>query len=124
MRIFPFFLLIAVFVLASPAHAQDANKGETIFKKCIACHAVGDKARNKTGPQLNGLFGRKAGSVAGYNYSPANISSGVVWDENKFSTYIKNPAAFMPGTKMAFAGLSDEQDIKDLIAYLKQFSQK
>jgi cytochrome c len=120
-KIFSPFFLIAVFALASPAHAQDAAKGEIVFKKCIVCHAVGDNARNKTGPQLNGVFGRKAGSVVGYSYSPANTSSGVVWDENNFSTYIKNPAGFMPGTKMAFAGLSNEQDIKDLIAYLKQF---
>jgi cytochrome c len=113
--------LILISAPASIARAQDAAKGEAVFRKCIVCHAVGENARNKTGPQLNGLFGRKAGGAAGYSYSSANSSSGVVWDESNFSAYIKNPAGFMPGTKMAFAGLADEQEIKDLIAYLKQF---
>lgn len=106
---------------ASVVHAQDAAKGETVFKKCIVCHAVGENARNKQGPKLNGLFGRKSGTIEGYSYSAANSSSGVIWDESNFATYIKNPAGFMPGTKMIFAGLGDEQEIKDLIAYLKQF---
>jgi cytochrome c len=111
-------------LLPGAALAQDVAKGEAVFKKCIVCHAVGDNARNKQGPQLNGLFGRKAGSAPGYSYSTANASSGITWDENNFAVYIKNPASFMPGTKMVFAGLSNEQEIKDLIAYLKQFSQK
>jgi len=107
--------------MTSGISAQDAAKGEIVFKKCIVCHAVGETARNKQGPKLNGLFGRKAGTIEGYSYSTANSSSGVVWDESNFSTYIKNPAGFMPGTKMIFAGLGDEQEIKDLIAYLKKF---
>lgn len=104
-----------------PAAAQDAAKGEGVFKTCIVCHAVGESARNKQGPKLNGLFGRKAGTIENYTYSPANKASGIVWDEQTFTTYIKNPQGTVPGTKMIFAGLSDGQDIKDLIAYLKTF---
>jgi cytochrome c len=73
------------------------------------------------GPELNGLFGRKAGSAPGFNYSEANKGSGITWDEATFREYIKNPKAKIPNTKMVFAGLSDDQDIDDLIAYLKQY---
>jgi cytochrome c len=73
------------------------------------------------GPELNGVIGRKAGSVEGFNYSEANKNSGITWDEASFSEYIKNPRAKVPGTKMIFAGLKDEQRIKDLIAFLKQY---
>ncbi len=118
----PLFLAAAVF-LAAPgaALAQDAAAGEKIFAQCRACHQVGPTAKNAVGPVLNGLFGRKAGTIEGYNYSPANKDSGLVWDEATFADYIKDPRAKIPGTKMIYAGLKDEQRIKDLIAYLKQF---
>lgn len=103
------------------ASAQDAAAGEKVFVVCKACHQVGDNAKNAVGPVLNGLFGRKAGSVDGYSYSPANKNSGITWDETTFSEYIKDPKAKVPGTKMAFAGVKDEQKIKDLTAYLHQF---
>jgi cytochrome c len=110
-----------------PALAADvsAENGEEVFKKCRACHDVGPDARNKNGPMLNGLFGRKAGSVEGFNYSPANKKAGEngwVWTEERMMSYLHNPREVIPGTTMAFAGLSDEQDRKDLIAYLKTFS--
>ncbi|MGF9761554.1 cytochrome c family protein [Microvirga sp. 0TCS3.31] len=101
--------------------AQDVAAGEKVFAQCRACHQVGPSAKNAVGPVLNGLFGRKAGTVEGYNYSPANKNSGITWDEATFSEYIKDPKAKVPGTKMVYAGLKDEQRIKDLIAYLKQF---
>jgi cytochrome c len=101
--------------------AQDAANGEKVFAQCRACHQVGETAKNAVGPVLNGLFGRKAGTVEGYNYSPANKNSGLTWDEATFSDYIKDPRAKVPGTKMVYAGLKEEQRIKDLIAYLKQF---
>jgi cytochrome c len=82
---------------------------------------VGEKARNMVGPVLNGLFGRKAGTIEGYPYSSANKNSGIVWDEAVFREYIKDPKAKIPSTKMVFAGITDDQDIDDLIAYLKQF---
>ncbi|MDE2061942.1 MAG: cytochrome c family protein [Bradyrhizobium sp.] len=103
------------------ARAQDAAAGEKVFLVCRACHQVGDNAKNAVGPVLNGLFGRKAGSVEGYNYSEANKKSGITWTEEEFTKYIQDPKAVVPGTKMAFAGLKDEKKIKDLIAYLHTF---
>jgi cytochrome c len=103
------------------ANAQDAAAGEKVFVVCKACHQVGDNAKNVVGPVLNGLIGRKAGSVDGYSYSAANKNSGITWDEATFSEYIKDPKAKVPGTKMAFAGIKDEQKIKDLIAFLHTF---
>jgi cytochrome c len=116
-------VLAALFIATAfgQANAQDPAAGEKVFLVCKACHQVGDNAKNAVGPVLNGLFGRKAGTVAGYSYSNANKNSGITWDEATFSEYIKDPKAKVPGTKMAFAGLKDEQKIKDLIAYLHTF---
>jgi cytochrome c len=105
--------------------AQDVENGADVFKRCRACHDVGDKAKNKVGPILNGIIGRKAGTIEGFKYSDANLKAGTdgwEWTEEKMMDYLLNPRATMPGNKMAFAGLKDEQDRKDLIAYLKQFS--
>jgi cytochrome c len=101
--------------------AQDVEKGTNSFKKCLPCHSIGPDAKNKIGPELNGLDGRKAGAVPGYNYSDANKNSGIVWDETTFKEYIKDPRAKIPGTKMTFPGIKNEQEINDLWAYLKQF---
>ena len=122
-------ILAAVPVLAAglaafgsgSASAQDAAAGERVFAQCRACHQVGETAKNAVGPVLNGLIGRAAGSVEGYNYSPANKNSGLTWDEATFRDYIKDPKAKVPGTKMIYAGLKDEKRIDDLLAYLKQF---
>jgi cytochrome c len=106
------------------ASAQDAENGAEVFKRCRACHDVGEKAKNKVGPILNGIVGRKAGTIEGYKYSDANLKAGTEgweWTEEKMMEYLLNPRAAMPGNKMAFAGLKDEQDRKDLIAYLKTF---
>ena len=103
-----------------PTQAQDAA-GEKVFAQCRACHQVGETAKNAVGPVLNGLFGRKAGTVEGYAYSPANKNSGLTWDEATFRDYIKDPRAKIPGTKMIYAGVKDEQRVTDLVAYLKQF---
>jgi cytochrome c len=104
-----------------PTQAQDAAAGEKVFAQCRACHQVGETAKNAVGPVLNGLFGRKAGTVEGYAYSPANKNSGLTWDEATFRDYIKDPRAKIPGTKMIYAGVKDEQRVTDLVAYLKQF---
>lgn len=115
------FLIAAI----SPAAAQDAGNGEQVFRKCRACHQVGEGARNMVGPQLNNIIGRPAGAVEGFNYSPANKEAGkggLVWTEEKLFEYLENPRAFMPKTKMAFAGLKDEADRKDVIAFLKKYS--
>lgn len=108
-------------ILSGAARAQDVAAGERSFAKCRSCHQVGENARNLVGPKLNGLFGRQAGSVEGYNYSDANKKSGITWTEESFATYIKDPRAAIPGTKMIFPGIKNEQEIKDLTAYLKQF---
>lgn len=116
--------LVAMILLAgltATAQAQDAAAGEKVFAVCRACHQVGETAKNVVGPKLNGLFGRKSGSVEGYNYSEANKKSGITWDEATFAEYIKDPRAKIPGTKMVYAGLKDEKKVKDLIAFLKQF---
>ena len=101
--------------------AQDVEKGTNSFKKCLPCHSIGPDAKNKIGPELNGLDGRKAGAVPDFNYSDANKNSGIVWDETTFKEYIKDPRAKIPGTKMTFPGIKNEQEINDLWAYLKQF---
>ena len=118
-----FLVLSAALLLGGLGHvqAQEAASGEKVFAQCRACHQVGENAKNAVGPVLNGLFGRHSGSVEGYNYSPANKNSGLTWDEATFRDYIKDPRAKIPGTKMIYAGLKDEQRITDLIAYLKQF---
>lgn len=114
--------LAAFLVLGlSPASAQDAAAGKAVFNICRACHQVGEGAKNGVGPVLNGVIGRAAGTYEGYNYSPANKSSGKTWDEDTFRAYIKDPRAYIPGTKMAYAGLKDEKKIEDLLAYLKSF---
>jgi cytochrome c len=103
------------------AFAQDAAAGEKVFSVCRACHQIGESAKLAIGPILNGVIGRKAGTYPGYSYSEANKNSGLTWDEATFSNYIKNPRAAIPGTKMIFIGVTDEQKIKDLIAFLKQY---
>ena len=117
-------LALAVVVLAAAtgmAKAQDLAAGEQSFRKCLPCHAVGEEARNKIGPVLNGLDNRKSGTVEGYNYSEANKKADITWSEASFKEYIQAPAAKVPGTKMAFAGIKNEKEIADLWAYLKQF---
>lgn len=117
-------LLATVFLavaLTPAAAAGDVKAGERVFLKCRACHQVGENAKNVVGPVLNGLFGRPAGSAPGYSYSKANKESGLVWDEATFREYIADPRARIPGTKMVFAGLKKEQEIDDLVAYLKTF---
>jgi len=120
MRGIIFVALLAV-VATGEARAQDAAAGERVFGVCKMCHQIGEGAKNAVGPVLNGVIGRKAGSVAGYNYSDANKNSGITWDEATFREYIKDPKAKVPGTKMIYAGLKDEQKTNDLVAFLKQF---
>ncbi len=120
--------LAPLLALAPAAMAQDgdAKEGEEIFKgRCRQCHQVGPDAKNGLGPVLNGIIGRKAASIEGFNYSPANKKAGDegwTWTPENFLKYIEDPRATMPGNRMAFAGLKDEQERKDLLAYLKTFS--
>ncbi len=111
----PNFAPVASFAAGDPA------AGEAKFKVCRICHQIGEGARNFVGPELNGVVGRKAGSVPGYNYSDANKNSGLTWDEATFKEYITAPQAKIPGTKMTFPGLPNEADRDNLWAYLSQF---
>jgi cytochrome c len=115
---------LVLMAMTQPALAQaDAENGKEVFKGCRACHQVGAGAKNGVGPTLNGVIGRKAGTIAGFNYSDANKQAGdkgLVWTEEKMLEYLKDPPAFMPGTKMVFAGVKNEADRRDLVAYLKQ----
>jgi cytochrome c len=107
---------------AAAAFAGDPAAGETIFmQKCKVCHQIGEGAKNFVGPELNGLIGRKIGSVPNYNYSDADKNSGITWDEATLKEYLLNPKAKIPGTKMIFAGLPKEDDRDNLVAYLAQF---
>jgi cytochrome c len=115
-------LITAVLAVSTGgALAQDVAAGENSFKKCLPCHAVGADAKNKIGPVLNGLEGRKSGTIEGYTYTEANRNSGIIWDDATFRDYIRDPRAKIPGTKMVFAGIKNDKEVADLWAYLKQF---
>ena len=116
--IFQMALALSLILGAAPAVANDVASGVKVFKRCKACHYA-DKEKNKTGPHLVNVIGRDAGSIEGYKYSKAMATSGLVWDEATLAAYLKAPKKFLKGTKMAFAGLKKDADIKNLIAYLK-----
>ena len=119
-RLTTVFLALAAMAVAvsSSASGADVEHGKKIFRKCKTCHFI-DKEKNKIGPHLVGIFGRKAGSVEGYKYSKAMKAANVVWDEKTIDEYITKPKKFIPGNKMTFVGLRKEEDRADLIAYLK-----
>ncbi|WP_299898768.1 c-type cytochrome [uncultured Ruegeria sp.] len=103
----------------------DAEAGKTVFAKCTGCHQVGEGAENKIGPHLNGVFGRKAAGLDGFNYSKSLVragNSGLEWHADTLSAYIENPRAFASGTRMSFGGLKDPEDRANVIAYLRAFS--
>lgn len=116
------FAVLVLLTSTSVSHADgDAAKGEKIYVKCKTCHDI-DKGVNKVGPSLKGLVGRKAAAVPDFKYSEAMIAKGaegVVWDEATLTAYLPDPKAFVPKTKMVFAGLKKSEDIEDLIAFLK-----
>lgn len=121
MRAIIFGLGLAV-AATGAASAQDAANGEKVFARCKACHVI-DQPQNKVGPHLVGVFGRKAGAVEGYKYSATmteKAGGGLAWDEANLDAYLENPKAVVPKGKMAFAGLKNESDRKDIIAYLKE----
>ena len=115
--------VIGVLSLVSAAHAAgDPSAGQAVFAQCAACHSVGAAAQNGIGPVLNGVVGRTAGTYPGYRYSSAMRKSGLVWDEAVLTQYLRGPDKLVPGTKMAFAGVVDDKDLADVVAYLKQQS--
>jgi cytochrome c len=110
------------FVLSTvSALAQDVTAGETSFRKCAPCHSIGLDAKNKVGPELNWLDGRRAGAVPGFNYSDANKGSWITWNEMIFKQYISDPRAMVPVTKMVFAGNKNAKERDDLWAYVDEF---
>lgn len=117
-------LALAVLLIPAAAQAQDVAAGEKAFAPCRSCHQIGPTAKNAVGPAQNGLIGRKAGTYPGYAYSDANKNSGLTWDEETFRRYIKDPKGVVPGTKMAYPGIKEDQKITDLIAFLKQYDDK
>jgi cytochrome c len=114
-------VVIAFSTTATAALAQDVAAGKTSFNKCMACHSIGEGAKNKVGPELNGLDGRKSGTAPDYSYSDANKNSGITWNEAQFQEYIKDPKAKVPGTKMAFAGIKNDKEVNDLWAFISQY---
>jgi cytochrome c len=113
------FMAATLVALAGSAHAAgDAAKGKTVFQRCAICHRVDKDGGNGLGPNLFGIVGRKAGSVAGFNYSAAMKNSGITWSADKLEAYIEHPAAVVPGNRMAFAGIGDAGQRADVVAYL------
>ncbi len=113
-------MLTMLLAAASQARAEgDAAAGEKVFAKCKACHVI-DKPTNRVGPSLMGVVGRQAGHVDGFKYSDAMKDSGLTWDDATLDQYLADPKGFVPKNKMAFAGLKDEKDRQNVIAYLKQ----
>lgn len=109
----------ALAALPAPYNTGDLLNGQSRFALCRSCHTITEGGPNMTGPNLHGVFGRKAGSLEGYAYSNAVKAAGFTWDAEHLDKWLDNPRTFLPGTKMTFAGLSDPKDRIDLIAYLK-----
>jgi cytochrome c len=99
----------------------DAATGARVFRQCASCHQVGVHAHGGFGPQLNGLFGRRAGSTPDFAYSDAMKASGIVWDERTLSAFLRDPGKLVPGTRMRFWGIGDDNEIVALLAYLRTF---
>ena len=117
------FLSLAINSSSAQEHSllNRLDAGAAVFKKCMACHQVGPDARNGIGPVLNGVVGRPAGQYPEYSYSSANKTSGLVWDEPTLTRYLHAPGDVVPGTKMIFFGLKKDQELADIVAYLKRF---
>lgn len=112
---------MSLFVVLPAQAAGDAVAGKSAFNQCASCHQVGPSARAGFGPQLNGIIGRAAASSKDYKYSSALQNSGIVWTEDKLRAFLKGPTDLVPGTKMRFWGIGDEQKISNLLAYLRTF---
>ena len=120
MKVSRLLLLFPVLLQACSSSDKPAD-GAALFKTCASCHQVGVNARSGFGPQLNGLFGRRAGATPDFAYSPAMRQSGIVWDERTLSAFLQDPEKVVPGTKMRFWGMGDERERKALLDYLRTF---
>jgi len=113
--------LLPLLLLAGCSRNEGPVDGATVFKPCASCHQIGPNARGGFGPQLNGLFGRRAGSTSDFKYSDAMKASGIVWDERTLAAFLRDPDKTVPGTKMRFWGIHDEKEMAALLAYLRTF---
>ena len=118
---FIFIALLFALPVASAAPVGNPKNGALLFQRCASCHAVGPFASGGYGPQLNGIVGRRAASTKDYKYSDAMKKSGLVWDEKTLTAYLRAPHDVVPGTSMRFWGIKDEQQVADLLSYLKTF---
>jgi len=114
-------VLLALLVMAVPALAQSA--GEAVFNRCKVCHSLAPGKHSPVGPNLHGLFGRTAGATPGFSFSPAMQKSGVVWNDDTLTKFLRDPQGFIPGNRMGFPGIKDDKELADLLAYLKQATQ-
>lgn len=115
----PAALLVALLAVSPALAAGDANKGKRVFNKCKACHVV-NAEKNRIGPHLVGIFGRRAGTIKKYRYSKAMRESGIVWNDETLNAYLASPRKFVRGTRMVFAGLKKPSDREDVLAYLRE----
>lgn len=114
------FVIGAAVVMSPAANAEgDPEAGEKVFRKCATCHEV-KQEKNKVGPHLVGIFGRQSGSVEDFKYSDAMKNANITWNEETISEYVKNPKTYVEGNRMIFAGLKKDEEVANLIAYLKQ----
>ena len=121
-------ILIPILILGAvsavrPCIAADLASGKAVFNRCRICHTIEAGGRNGTGPNLHGVFGRKAGSVEGFAYSSAMKNADIVWDDATLEKYLRHPKDVVPGTKMAFPGIAGDKEIADLLAYLHEAAQ-
>jgi cytochrome c len=115
-------LALLLLLMPMPGEAADIAAGQTIFNRCKICHAL-EAGKNMVGPSLHGIFGRKAGSADDFTYSEAMKSSGIVWDDDTLTKYLRDPKDVVPSGKMAFPGIKDDKQIADLLAYLHEATQ-
>ena len=118
-RLLPLFALLAA--LQGCSRADKPVDGAAVFRQCASCHQVGVNARGGFGPQLNGLFGRPAGSSADFAYSPAMKASGIVWNEQTLARFLADPDKAVPGTRMRFWGIGNQREMQALLAHLRSF---
>ena len=117
--------LFAAFAVLMPVTGRSADPaaGQAVFARCKICHTVEAGGRSAVGPNLHGMFGRKAGALEGFGYSAAMKNSGIVWDDDALTKYLRDPRGSMPGNKMAFPGIKNDEELANLLAYLHQATQ-